>query len=46
MLSYEREISEHTLGEDDLFKAVYLFVLRFLNQGSIAVDEKQFCLFH
>ena len=46
MLCYEREISEHALGKDELCKTVYLFILWFLNQGSIAVDEKQFSLFH
>ena len=40
VLGNEGEIAEHALGEYQLLEAVNLFVFRFLNQSSIAVDEE------
>lgn len=40
VLGNEGEIAEHALGEYQLLEAVNLFVLWFLNQSSIAVDEE------
>ena len=40
VLGNEGEIAEHALGEYQLLEAVNLFVLWFLNQSSITVDEE------
>ena len=40
MVSNEGEVAEHALGKYQLLEAVNLFILWFLNQGSIAVDEE------
>ena len=40
VLGNEGEVAEYALGEYQLLEAVNLFVRRFLNQGSVAVDEE------
>ena len=45
VLANEAQVSEQSFGEAQFAERVYLFVGRFFNECSVAVDEKNF-LFH